>query len=218
MEGNIFDIQPFALHDGPGIRTTVFLKGCPLRCQWCCNPESFTSKPILSYNLEKCIQCHECVPHCKSDALSISENGTLQVKHELCTNCGECIKNCPTGALKIYGYTMSSDDILDRIIKDKVYFDKSGGGITLSGGEVMMQTAFSTDLLKKAKEKGLHTCIETSGFAQQSEYKKIAPYVDLFLFDYKITGKNIHKKYTAQDNNKILSNLDFLNSIGAQIH
>lgn len=216
MEGIIFDIQPFALHDGPGIRTTVFLKGCPLRCLWCSNPESFTLNAVLSHKKDRCIECFQCIQVCEPGAL-FEKEAKLIVLHKHCTACGKCIEVCPKDALKLVGYRESSANILKRVLKDRAYFDKSGGGITLSGGEPMMQANFATHLLKEAKKAGLHTCLETSGFASQADFERILPHVDLFLFDYKATGSAKHLALTQQKNEQILNNLHFLNDKRAQI-
>lgn len=216
MRHSIFDIQTFSLHDGPGIRTTVFLKGCPLRCVWCSNPEGLESQPSLSYQLNKCIQCLACVEVCPTEALT-SDQGNLVVQHELCNACGACLEVCPTGALKLYGYEISAGDLMDRVKKDRKYFDKSGGGLTLSGGEVMMQLEFALEILKLAKEEKIHTCVETSGFAKQEDFELLLPYVDIFLFDYKISDPENHQKYTGVSNEIILQNLKYLSDSGSQI-
>lgn len=217
MQNQIFDIQTFSLHDGPGIRTTVFLKACPLRCQWCSNPEGLELKANLSYQEKKCTHCLICTTKCPTGALS-SKNGNLVVQHELCNACGLCIDSCPTQALKLYGYESDAQKIINRVKKDKLYFDNSGGGITLSGGEVMMQPKFTLQLLELAKDAGIHTCIETSGYGKQEDYEKVLPFVDLFLFDYKLTDPEEHKKYSGKSNQLILENLKFLNKKGAKIN
>ncbi len=216
MRQEIFDIQTSSFHDGPGIRTTVFLKGCPLRCQWCSNPEGLEKGPTLSYQKAKCTSCLACVESCPSGALTANE-GSLEVRQNLCTACGACLDVCPTGALKLYGHQKSPAAILEILRKDRKYFEKSGGGLTLSGGEVMMQPEYALEILKLAKEDGFHTCIETSGFAETEDFKKILPYVDLFLFDYKLSDPEKHKSYTGVSNEKILENLKFLSEQGARI-
>lgn len=216
QQQEIFDIQTFSLHDGPGIRTTVFFKGCPLRCQWCSNPEGLESGPTLSYQIQKCIHCLDCVESCPTGALT-SKQGKLVVKNAECNGCGRCVELCPGAALKLYGYQQSPEKLIERIKKDRKYFEKSGGGLTLSGGEVMMQAGYALDILRLAKEEHIHTCIETCGYASQDKFAAILPFVDLFLFDYKFSDSGQHKKYTGVSNEKILYNLKFLNQEGAQI-
>lgn len=212
----IFDIQRFALHDGPGIRTVIFFKGCGLQCQWCCNPESQSSKPQLAFLSHKCTQCMQCISYCNQNVLS-NENNLLKIDFSKCTSCGDCIDHCPYDALKIYGWVASVDDLMDIISKDIDYFENSGGGITLSGGEVMGHSQFATELLKTCKRIGIHTCIETSGFGTLNEFKTIAKYVDLFIIDYKATGEEMHKNLTMVSNKLCIQNLDFLYRNGHQI-
>lgn len=206
----VFDIQKFALHDGPGIRTTVFLKGCPLDCVWCHNPESKKRKAQLGFLKKNCTGCGACQKVCEHGVHEFTSEGHHGIHYERCVQCGRCEKACLHHALKIYGKWMSSEKILDSVMKDRDFFERSGGGLTVSGGEPMMQFEGLLDLLKKAKEKGLHVCVDTSGQAAEDQYRQIAPYVDLFLFDYKITGTQEHKKYTGVDNERILRNLDLL--------
>ena len=216
MEGIIFDIQKFALHDGPGIRTAVFLKGCPLKCVWCCNPESQSILPQLGTLKDRCINCHKCIPTCKTGALSL-ENNNLKVNHKQCNACGSCLKECDKNALKIYGYFMSSDRIIAEVLKDKDYFDNSGGGITITGGEPMEQPEFLIELLKKAKKADLNTCIETSGYAKKKNFQYLLPLVDLFYVDYKLTDNLKHRHFTGKGNEEILANIKFLHDNNAQI-
>lgn len=213
---NVFDIQPFSLHDGPGIRTTVFLKGCPLSCAWCSNPEGISTKPELSFQKNTCTDCLDCTTVCKVGAL-IPVDGKLAVKHDKCTTCGDCLSVCPTNALKIVGYQMSAEEIIAKILKDKLYFENSGGGLTLSGGEVTMQSKNVKGLLKLAKKEGIHTCIETCGYVREKGLSELLPYVDLVLFDYKITASDEHEYYTGKSNEIILENLQFLNDQGKKI-
>lgn len=212
----IFDIHKFSLNDGPGIRTTVFLKGCPLRCAWCHNPESQSFEPEISYNPDKCINCLECVEACPSNAHTALQ-GAHVFNRELCALEGECVKVCSTGALKIIGYKEKIENILIDVIKDYSYFIKSGGGLTVSGGEPMAQFEFTRELLRAARQKGLHTCLDTCGMAKTRFYEEILPYVDLFLFDYKCTDPVQHKTLTGAGNSLILENLDFIYRNGAQI-
>lgn len=217
MEGVVFDIQKFSLHDGPGIRTTVFLKGCPLRCRWCSNPESFEREVGLGYLEERCVACFSCVDACAFGALKAGDEGLL-VDHAACTACGLCINECPEDALKLFGSTSSAEAILAEVGKDRAYYDHSGGGLTLSGGEVLSQAAFARELLQLAKGEGLHTCVETSGHGKQEDLEQLLPLVDLFLFDFKATGEDVHRSLTGVDGKRVLSNLEFLNDRGARIH
>ena len=216
MTGLTFDIHRFSLNDGPGIRTTVFFKGCYLKCEWCHNPESQSFKPQLSFNPEKCLHCFECVKACPNNAQKIKDNKHF-VEWALCDLAGKCVEVCPSGALKIIGNSTEVEFIISEVMKDKKYYDKTGGGITISGGEPMAQFEFTRQLLMKARKEGLNTVLDTCGYGEKSHYKEILPYVDLFLFDYKLTDEKLHKEYTGATNNEILANLDFLYSNGASI-
>ncbi len=209
MNGTIFDIQRFALHDGPGIRTTVFLKGCPLSCSWCCNPESQQPQPQLGCVTEKCIHCLKCTAVCPTGALS-EKNSRLNIDFSLCNACRSCVVECPESALKIFGYQTSSEEVINIVVRDKAYFDNSGGGLTLSGGDPLFQSEFSLDLLKKAKSLNINTCIETSAFACQDVFEKLLPWVDYFYIDYKVTGDEQYKRFIGISSEPVLANLDFL--------
>lgn len=217
MNGTIFDIQKFSLHDGPGIRTTVFLKGCPLRCAWCHNPESWSSEKELLYSAEKCVGCGHCVPLCPQKCHSIDENGRHLFDRSKCTGCSACTEKCYTEALTLCGKDQSVEYVLEQVLKDKVFYENSGGGMTVSGGEPMAQFPFTLELIKQAKAAGLHVAIETCGFAQESHYAQITDLVDLFLFDIKSVNDANHKKFTGQSNELILKNLRFLDSKGVDI-
>lgn len=214
MKGTIFNIQKFCVNDGPGIRTTVFLKGCPLKCAWCHNPESQSSEPEIMFYKDKCVNCERCAAVCKNGC-HIFIGGTHIFEREKCVKCFECTK---TGceALEKAGREISADEVLDEVLKDKIFYDNSGGGITLSGGEPLYQFEFSLEILKKVKENGLHTAVETCGFAAD-RIKEISKYVDLFLFDYKETNDELHKKFTGVGNDVILKNLSLLNDMGKSI-
>ena len=216
MEGIIFDIQRFALHDGPGIRTTVFLKGCSLRCAWCCNPESLLLHPQLAYRENKCTHCLKCASKCSQQVFSIL-NGKLLVDFGKCNQCGQCLPVCIPDALKIYGYNISADDLLKEILKDKAYFENSGGGVTLSGGDPIVQFGFSLEVAQMVKRKNLNLCIETSGFGNKDYFLELAKYTDLFLFDFKHFDSIQHRKYTQVDYLPILRNLELLYGNGAKI-
>jgi pyruvate formate lyase activating enzyme len=216
VKGFIFDIQRFSLHDGPGIRTTVFLKGCPLRCIWCHNPESMKMAPQLRYKKEKCTGCMSCIPTCSNSAHDVVK-GIHTLDFSRCKFLGSCLEVCAFGALQQIGREMTLEEIMAEVIKDQLYYENSGGGITISGGEPMLQFPFVMELLKQAGDMGVHTCIETSGYADIEKYRGILPLVDLFLFDYKATGEEQHKALTGMGQELILSNLDFLAQNGARI-
>lgn len=216
MEGIVFDVQRCSLRDGPGIRTTVFLKGCSLNCLWCHNPESISPKPELSFDAEMCVHCLACVAACPHGAQQASESQHVLAR-DLCRACGACVAECAYGALKMVGELMSVEAVLREVEKDSAYYHRSGGGITLSGGEPMVQFDFALALLRAAKARGIHTCVETNGFAPQARYEQTLPHVDLFLFDYKATDPERHQTLTGVTNEMILANLDFLYRRGASI-
>jgi glycyl-radical enzyme activating protein len=215
----LFDIQHLALEDGPGIRTNIFFKGCPLRCEWCHNPESYDAKPQLAYNASLCINCGLCADVCPNNVHIFKDiNGNLQheVNFELCTNCGECLKVCCYDALEIVGKDYSINELMDIIRIDIPYYSiGEGGGITLTGGEPMQQWEFISKFLDQTGD--IHTAIETSGMASEKAFRELLPKIDLFLFDIKLIDSNKHKKYCGVDNQQILSNLDFLGENSANI-
>lgn len=215
MNGNIFNIQKFCINDGPGIRTTVFFKGCPLRCKWCHNPESNSVVPELLFSSDKCTGCKKCSAVCENGAHIITTEHILN--RDNCTACGKCEAVCSAKALEIAGKTVSSDDVLKKVLSDKAFYEDSGGGITISGGEPFLQYGFLLDILKKAKEKGLHTCVETCGYTDREKLLEAAEYIDIFLFDWKISDSILHKKYTGVGNEKILQNLKALDENGSKI-
>lgn len=213
--GRIFNIQKFCTGDGPGIRTTVFFKGCPLRCLWCHNPESQCFGSEISYNAERCVSCGRCVVRCSSQCHTISGDGHVYDRTS-CKGCADCVHpTCP--AMEVYGYEISAVEIIEDVMKDEAFYKNSGGGLTLSGGEPLAQPEFCLDILMKAKEKGLHVCIETCGHIRREILARSAEYVDVYLFDYKETDPEKHKLYTGVDNSLILDNLRYLDSIGKQI-
>jgi len=215
-KGIVFDLHRFSLNDGPGIRTTVFLKGCPLHCDWCHNPESQSFQPQLSFNPDKCIDCFDCTAACPSGTHKIADNKHI-VDFSSCILSGECVKACTHDALKITGYEKDVFEIMKVVLKDKAYYDNTGGGLTISGGEPLAQFEFTKALLAAAKKEGIHTCIDTCGQAAKEKFKEILPLTDLFLFDYKITDSAAHKQFTGLGNRQIMENLDFLLQGGADI-
>lgn len=206
----VFDIQRFALHDGPGIRTTIFVKGCPLDCQWCHNPESKRFRSQLSCLYKNCTGCGRCEAVCPRGVHKIDEQGKHHIDYDKCIQCGACVEACYNQVLKLYGTIWDTNRLVELVLKDKDFYERSGGGLTVSGGEPMSQFEGLLELLKKAKEEGLHTCLDSSGFAPTEKYEAVMPYVDVFLYDYKLTDAAKHRKYTGVDNGLIKKNLDFL--------
>lgn len=204
--GLITDIQRFSLHDGPGIRTTVFIKGCPLSCKWCHNPETRSFNPQISFAIDKCFNCFKCVDVCPTNAHYVEEN-LHQLNFSLCDLNGKCVTVCPNNALKIIGNEKSVDEIIEIVLRDKDYYSNSGGGLTISGGEPMSQFSFTRDLLQAAKLNNLHTVLETCGYAPKKHFEEIKDLVDLFLFDYKETNEVKHIEQTGVDRKLILERL-----------
>jgi glycyl-radical enzyme activating protein len=213
--GIVFDIKKFAIHDGPGIRTTVFLKGCPLSCLWCHNPESREDGIEISFIPDKCIGCGYCFRVCPAGA-HVMKDGVHVLDRTLCVRCGKCAEECYAKALEVVGMRMSVQEALAEVMKDKPFYDNSGGGMTISGGEPMDQPEFTLELLRAAKEEGLHTCLDTSGFAPLDEYERLMPYVDIFLYDIKETDPERHKEFVGVDNALIMENLRALDRKGAK--
>jgi len=217
MKANIFDIKHFAVHDGPGIRTTVFFKGCPLKCQWCHNPESISKKKQLGYLKHKCIGCGKCVVACPQGAHTFTNDGIHKFDREKCIACGECVKVCPASALSLYGKEEDLQAVLDELLEDKDFYESSDGGVTLSGGECLMQPDFCAELLKRLKENGIHTAVDTCGFVSREAINKVLPHTDLFLYDMKAFDEEVHIKCTSQSNKIILENLKYIDDCGAKV-
>ncbi len=242
LSGLIFDIKKYAIHDGPGIRTTVFFQGCPLACWWCHNPESQSRRPVLLYRASRCVLCGTCVDVCPHDGIKIfssanarehclvvgrsgsggsiwerEASGFVATDRAKCDVCGECAQACYYGAREVSGKEMTVAEVMAEIERDLPFYDQSGGGITFSGGEPLLQRKFLTTLLRECKAQEIHTVVDTSGYAAWEVVDSIREYVDLFLYDLKLMNDDRHKKYTGVSNQLILSNLVRLAQSGAQI-
>jgi pyruvate formate lyase activating enzyme len=215
-DGLIFDIRRYAVHDGPGIRTTVFFKGCPLHCMWCHNPEGQRPEPELVYRRNRCTCCDVCVGKCERKAIS-SVQGSVFINRTKCTVCRRCSDVCPPEALAIAGKRVRVEEVLDEIEKDRIFYEESGGGVTFSGGEPLMQPEFLFALLKKCKARAIHNVVDTCGFARYGIIDKIREKVDLFLYDIKTMDENTHRKYTGVSNARILRNLKKIAENGTSI-
>lgn len=206
QEGDIFDIQRFSLNDGPGIRTIVFLKGCPLSCWWCSNPESQRRRPVVMYNEAECVHCRRCESACRQHAVTFTDDGVRHFNFDACTGNGDCAAVCPVGALVMKGQHIDVRSLIDILKKDRSTFRHSGGGVTLSGGDPLMQADFARELLKACKAQGWNTAIETEGCAEPCDVLDIIPYVDHILMDIKHMDPEKHRTFTGVSNELILSN------------
>lgn len=214
-KGLVFDIDRFSSHDGPGIRAAIFLKGCPLSCKWCHSPESQKKTPEIIYQNIKCLQCRKCVGVCGEKAISVNENG-IEIKRNVCKSCFACVESCVTHALSICGVWRYASEVLDEIIQDKPFYVNSGGGVTVTGGELLIQPEFALDFLGLCRQSGIHTAIETCGYGNQNALLKIAELCDLIYYDIKFIDNELHKKYTGADNSVILDNLSALSESSAE--
>ena len=214
MQAHILQIQRFCIHDGPGVRTTVFLKGCPLRCAWCHNPESQHFGTELSYFADQCLHCMACATVCPQQCHSLRE-GAHVLDRSRCIGCGQCAAACP-GALEMIGLPQKVEDVMAVVRQDKPFYSTEGG-LTLSGGEPLSQAAFSAALLETAKAEGIHTCVETSGYAAEEALKSVSQFCDLFLYDLKLANDALHQQWTGVSNQQILHNLHLLNEWGKPV-
>ncbi|MDR2488923.1 MAG: glycyl-radical enzyme activating protein [Desulfovibrio sp.] len=211
--GIVFNIQRFSVHDGPGIRTTVFLKGCPLRCAWCSNPEGLTGAPQLMYMRGNCAGCLKCIEACPNHAASLTENGRA-VDPSLCESCGMCAKECYFDALKMEGAIMTVPELMKELRKDANHYRRSDGGITLSGGEALTQLSFCAELFKACHAEGWHTAVETTAYIDRDSLDKVLPHLDLVLMDIKHADSAKHKEYTGVPNKRILQNARYIAEYG----
>jgi pyruvate formate lyase activating enzyme len=242
VTGTIFDIKKFSIHDGPGIRTTVFFKGCPLRCVWCHNPEGQSMSAEIIFFPDRCSVCGRCVSVCPNQAIipkdvSCEVNGVhpnqaivlkdssqeLNRAHEIhtlrekCVACGACVKACPRGAREVAGRVVTSDELIREIMKDVVFYDSSGGGVTFSGGEPLLQPDFLLALLRECKEREIHTAVDTCGFVKWETLSSIIPYADLILYDLKCMDSDMHYELTGRGNEEILENLRRLSKANCNV-
>jgi pyruvate formate lyase activating enzyme len=215
--GLIFDLKRYAINDGPGIRMTIFMKGCPLKCTWCHNPESISPKPQKLFTAAKCIGCGECVKACPNQACQLTPQGIV-TNLDLCQLCGRCADVCPTEATEISGKYETIDSLLEKIEQEIIFFDQSGGGVTISGGEPLFHHEYLLALLDACQQKDIHCTVDTSGFAKTEILLAVAEKTDLFLYDLKMMDEVRHKQYTGVCNQKILGNLKILAETGAEIN
>ena len=210
MKVNIVEIKRFAVHDGDGIRTTVFFKGCPLKCLWCHNPETISPKQQLAFYAHKCIGCGKCAAVCSCHTLKSNHH---IIDRDNCSLCGKCVDVCPQTSLEIFGTEMSTDEICEILLKDKKFYDESGGGITLSGGECLLQSKACAEILKNMKSNGVDTAVDTCGFVRKEAIDDVISYTDTFLYDIKAIDDNVHIHCTGQSNKMILDNLKYIDEL-----
>jgi glycyl-radical enzyme activating protein len=212
----ITNIQGYSIHDGPGIRTVVFFKGCPLSCKWCANPECISAKPQMGFIASLCKHCGKCIDACPNNAVRPGDDD-YRIDQSVCVSCGKCRDVCSYGALVRYGDLMTVDEVWDAVRSDKMFYDTSGGGITVSGGEPLLQAHFVRELFGLCRAEKINTCVETCGFVDSEAFLEILPVTDYFLFDLKHMDSDIHKKYTGQLNVRILKNAALLINNGADV-
>ncbi len=217
MKGIVFNIQKFSIHDGPGVRTTVFLKGCPLRCKWCSNPESQLSRVQIMYHSDNCLHCRRCVDTCPEKAITAAEDGRIHIDFNRCTGCLSCVQGCPGRALTNEGEYKTVDEVVEVCMQDSFFYEESGGGVTISGGEGMVQPDFVEALILRLKEKGIHTAIETTGCVSPEVFHRLAPLFDLLLFDVKQYDSEKHKIGTGVGNELIVENLRWAHEQGLNV-
>jgi pyruvate formate lyase activating enzyme len=217
MSALVTDIQGYSIHDGPGIRTVVFLKGCSLECRWCSNPECISGNSEIGLFRNLCTSCGACAEVCPSGALAYAPGSPPSIDRSLCTGCGECAVSCDYKALVLYGRQMTVDEVFEVVRRDAMFYEASGGGVTLSGGEPLLQPAFVSALLQRCLDAGIHTCVETSGCASESAVRQVLPWVDCWLYDLKLYDPARHCEYTSRTNETILTNAAIVAGSGADV-
>lgn len=220
ITGTIFNIQRFSIQDGPGIRTTVFLKGCPLSCLWCSNPESQNPLPEVAHRDLLCVGCGNCVKVCTQGAIRLianDESSRVKIDREKCITCGKCVAECTAEALKIYGQRMSVEDVFEEVRRDIAFYENSGGGVTASGGEPLNQADFVRELFRRCRKIGIHTAMETCGYGSQADLEKVLSETDLVLYDLKLMNSREHSKYTKKFNKRILNNARLIGKTGVPL-
>ena len=216
--GSISIVQRYSTKDGPGIRSTVFFKGCPLGCLWCSNPELIRFKPDLLYTREKCARCGTCIEACPRKALSFGEDGFIVVDRALCDGCGDCVAVCPNDALELIGKTVTIDEICTELLKDFIFYQTSSGGVTFSGGEPLWQSGFMAQVARRMKAEGIHTALDTAGDVGWCHFEEVLNFIDLVLLDIKFADRDLHRRYTGRDNDLILANAQLLSQKGIPMH
>ena len=216
LKGIVFNVMRYCVHDGPGIRTTVFLKGCPLRCSWCHNPEGQSPEIQFSFREDRCIRCGTCFDACPNDAVEKLGDRYLPLR-ERCESCGTCVPTCYAEAREQVGTAMTVEDVVSEILKDRSFYEQSGGGVTFSGGEPLLHPTFLQHLLQRCHANQIHTAVETTGFCSEETLRSVMPDIDLFLYDLKIMDSDAHRRFTGVGNERILSNLMVLSRSGKNI-
>ena len=213
ISGWISDIERYALHDGPGIRTTVFMKGCPLRCLWCSNPETQAEHPQLAFFKERCNGCLRCIEQCPQNAISINQNSKkAELDFNKCNHCGECVDACSMDALMMIGKWVSAEEIADLVARDKIFYQHSNGGVTLSGGDPLWQSEFAGEILQRCKENQIHTAIQTCGYGTKEQIDHLLPFLDLAIIDIKHSDSSAHQELTGEGNEIILENIKYIDN------